>query len=486
MSSFENIVNQSKIKPKEVKPDKLSISDNQIIDQKPFSFNKQSFLSHDIKVIIVLNDQNGTKIDVSNYTLSLSIKKSFEKLFKPIYKINLNLPFQIYRKIHIFKDFKINLVIKSNKFATSQTLQELNPDVLSSEFITAVDTTLIPFNYTPYTDKELDKMDKNGLFEWSDARLPINLELFDYRHIKTGYTILSRNYRNQTLQNVIMDIINTNKDKALKYINNLVICQPDFINPIANITIPPMNLRESLEYLQNNYNIYKRKAIFYIDNDTFYIFKRGYSPILKDIGNNVVHVISGNESSVTGDNDHNEIAGLFDKLSKDTAKVYITPHKVKINNKYSTALSNLSDKVIVKSDSDVSGLRSSCIGVKDNSSLFTSMKNNKIVINDSYTGKEKFMVDNSSGPATMNLMVDEAQANSIDVNILIDDANLSYFNPTTIINLHIGVGSNEYNGKYYIREMIMAYKYDPIDENKLSSVLSLRLGRKFNDDGSVA
>lgn len=478
---FSSTVEKAKIQPSsDSKNNSLTTNQESTISKQYVDIKKNDSYIHSIKLILKTPDKDSTTYDISNYIKAINIEKNFEIGFKPIYTLLLKLPIEIYQIMNVFKNYKLELTINTLSSTPNPIDKDLNTQQLSSEMVLSVSANLISFNNMPDTYNELYEKNLNGELNEKDILIDYKSSYFEQRHIKTGYAINSANYRNQNMQNILFDLLNKFKENSLKNINNLIFCKPDFTDNIPNITIPPLCLRDSLEYLQKNYNIYNRKPIFYIDGDILYVIKRGYNPPLKNEDRDIVNVIIAKLLT-----SNSETENYINEIKKNSNKVYISGTDTRIVNNYSSAISDIGNKVIIKSDSDPTGLKSSCIGIKDSSSIFQSMNNDGQIINEEYSGKEKFINDNTSSRASLNLLVDEAQAEGFILELLLENINLSYFKPTTLLNIYYSDSDkSQYNGLYYIRSMQTNFEIS--GNNDINCITHFILGRKYNDDGSIS
>lgn len=477
--SLKKDVDSAKIEPKEppLRNEKLleQMNDPGLFEKKQGGFNE-------LTVIAVLNDNESTNYDISNFVLKFQIVKNFEEDFKPIYKIELSLPQFYYTILSKYVSTTFHVKLKSSKSILMDVDEQLTPlgNILEMEDVLDVKLKMYTFSSKSDQSENIETNENNIIGDGSESKVIFSMECFDLNHINSGVSLYSFNYRNQNMKDIIIDVINKNKDICLPNINKLVFCPPDTSLPIDNMTIPPMNMVSVLREMQDKFNIYKRHAIFFVDTDTLYICKRGYTPYMNNDEENRIFIVFGKKIGIAEERTK-EIVSMIDK-----EKVCYISDEYEIDNNYTAAMEKFGSAVIIKSDADTVGDRSICIGLKDDSSLFQSIINSGTYLDMSYKGKEKFINDNTNAKLRLNLLLDAAQADSFDVWFKVKYFNLSKFKPITDVYVKfVDKSDKEYDGSYYIRQFIAVYEYVGQDRNLLDSVAMIRLGRKYDDNGNI-
>lgn len=475
--NFKKNVEQAKIQPKEVKS---TVSEKETNRLNKLN-NVESFPTGvvDIKLSVTIkSDKDVKKIDLSNYVRTLQIHKAYEMLFKPIYLIEMRIPASIcYILEKTPSDPTYDLVINISNSLEYTPTGVYNIPEISKDMKNMVNVKLK--SYTTNLPKTLISnmnTENNAMNTVNEKDVTYIVEAFNINHLNTNNSLFSFNYRNQHMQNIITHIINQNKATCMPNINKLVFCPPDVTEAIDNITVPPKCLREVLEYLQTNFNIYNRKAIFFVDDDTLYITKRSYSPVLKDKKSNV---------QIDLGLDYIEYTKYEHNTATDDAKLYRSS-SYEISNNYKAAMNELGNKVVIKSDSDIVGIRSSCIGLKDNSDIMASIKNSSLYTDSTFNGKEKFIKDNTSSRLKLNLLVDEAQAKSLEIRVSIQYADINDFKPTSLIYLNfLDDKEKQFSGVYYVKELVSTYSVGGFNNSDISNEFLVCFGRKYDDKGNV-
>lgn len=451
------------------------ISEPGTTDKKLGGFNELS-------VVAVLQDNNTSTYDLSNFVLRFQVVKNFEESIKPIYRLDFSLPQFYYTMITKSVPVTFHVKLKSSKNIILHVDEQLSSigNIIEKEDVLDVKLKMYTFSTKTNQSENIETNENSTIGNGSEARVMFSTECFDLNHINTNVSLYSFNYRNQSIKDVIVDVINKNKDTCLPNINKLVFCPPDMTLRIENMTIPPMCMADVLREIQDKYNIYRRRAIFFIDTDTFYIIKRGYTPYMNNEEDNRIFMVFGTKLGI-GEERTKDIVDMLD----GNKTIYIS-EDYEISNNYTSAMQQFGSAVIIKSDADTIGDRTICIGIKDDSSVMQSIINSGIYLDMSYKGKEKFVNDNSNAKMRLNLMLDAAQAESFDIYFRTKYFNLSKFKPITDCYIKFTDKSDaEYDGSYYIRQIVAVYEYVGVDKNILDSEISVRLGRKYDDNGNI-
>lgn len=472
-------VDSAKVKPKEppLRNEKLpeQMNDPGIFEKKGGGFNE-------LTVIAVVQDNEATNYDISNFVLKFQVVKNFEEDFKPIYKFEFSLPQFYYTMLVKCVPITFHVKLKSSKNVIMDVDEQLMPlgNMIEMEDVLDVKLKMYTFSSKSDQSENIEINENSTLADGSESKVMFTMECFDLNHINTNVSLYSFNYRNQNMKDIIIDIINKNKDLCLPNINKLVFCPPDTSLPVDNMTIPPMDMVSVLREIQNKFNIYKRHAIFFVDTDTLYICKRGYTPYMNNDEENRVFIVFGKKIGIAEERTK-EIVSMIDK-----EKVCYISDEYEIDNNYTAAMEKFGSAVVIKSDADTVGDRSICIGLKDDSSVFQSIINSGTYLDMSYKGKEKFINDNTNAKLRLNLLLDAAQAESFNVWFKVKYFNLNKFKPITDCYVKFTDKSDaEYDGSYYIRQFVAIYEYVGQDRNLLDSVAMVRLGRKYDESGNI-
>lgn len=437
---------------------------------------------NELSVVAVLQDNNTSTYDLSNFVLRFQVVKNFEESIKPIYRLDFSLPQFYYTMITKSVPVTFHVKLKSSKNVILHVDEQLSSvgNIIEKEDVLDVKLKMYTFSTKTNQSENIESNENSTIGNGSEARVMFSTECFDLNHINTNVSLYSFNYRNQSMKDIIVDVINKNKDTCLPNINKLVFCPPDMTLRIDNMTIPPMCMADVLREIQDKYNIYRRRAIFFIDTDTFYIIKRGYTPYMNNEEDNRIFMVFGTKLGI-GEERTKDIVDMLD----ENKTIYIS-EDYEISNNYTSAMQQFGSAVIIKSDADTIGDRTVCIGIKDDSSVMQSIINSGVYLDMSYKGKEKFVNDNSNAKMRLNLMLDAAQAESFDIHFKTKYFNLSKFKPITDCYIKFTDKSDaEYDGSYYIRQIVAVYEYVGVDKNILDSEISVRLGRKYDDKGNI-
>lgn len=439
-------------------------------------------LNHKVTIKLLFANTEFSNIDISEYFTNIKIIKNYDSSFKPIYFLNFNMPLYIINSILKSKNYKFRLIIETVDF--ENTIEDISMGIIDEtpKFNKVLDIFIIPFttpdNIINETATELlSKEDETA----KKTRFDFKIEGFDERHVRTAHSLISTNYRNQTLLNIIIDLINKNKNNCMPNIENLILAEPDTSEFIDNLTIPPLGLKDALVYIHEVINIYKRKPIFFVEDNTLYIIKRGYSPKLKDGTNPMVNLVIGNTANIEKSN----INSILKSLKQNNMPILLTNVTPKFTNKSAEVANTIGDKIMIKSDTSTSGLVSGCLGIVDSDpKALDSVRyaTSDAMTNTSYDGKEIFKHNSSNARFDINLMIDDAQARSFNINIKILNARLDLFKPITRFNIKFGdIGNKDYEGQYYIKDLIAIYEKNPRTDD-ITSVVEANIGRRFDEN----
>lgn len=438
-------------------------------------------INHSISLILMLNDEENTSIDLSQYIEEIIIIKNFLELHKPIYRLMMSLDLILIKAIEKSRNYKYRLKIDSVDYRIVQMDLSMAELPNSNKKENSLDVFIIPFSVPDkITTSDLNDRINNNDPKTKLMKSPYDVDCFDMRHVKTSHAIISTNYRNQQLINVIMDIINREKQTCFPEINNLVLTEPDTKEYIENISITPMTIFDSLKTIQDKHNIFNKKMILYVNDDTLYITKRGFIAEYDGV-NDKINVL------VCGRNEYNDefLEKVKPLLNDENEIVYMCENEPKISDKTADTLNKFGDKMIFKSDTSTSGLTSQCIGIKSETDAMKSIKYSESnpLLHDDYEGKMTYNVTDSQGSKLLDLKIDEAQENAFKMNLLLKNVNMKNFKPTTIVNvLFADPDKKIFDGYYYIKDITFIYSQE-VDDWELNC--QLNIGRIYKEDGSL-
>ena len=475
--------------PSEKEKEKFEQEKSKNIDTSdlPIPSKTKQGLAHSIDVSLIFADKQGTNWNITAYFKYITVWKLFEDSFKPIYKIGFNLPISLVKKIENSKNYKYRIIIKTNNYEfinRDLSLLPMNSD--GEKMDKVIDLFLIPFKLPPNRcGAEVNKLLKNQDPKAKEMRLEYEVECFDINHVKSANSMVSCNYRNQKMKSIIIDLLNRYKKECLPNIKNLVLTEPDNTDTLYSITLQPGSLHDSIVNLHNMFHIYKKDIMIFLNDDTFYFIKRGFTPSYKNGKLDRVTIIIGGRDQINS-NEGVKIYTLI-KNSNEKEIIYFSDIDPVLEDNSAAILSDFGDKIIMKSDTSPHGLNSTCMGVKDDSDPMKSIKyaDGNSLVNDAYAGKENFIVNNNDAPFNMDLLIDKAQREAYHASILLSDVNLSNFTPSTAIQLYFCDNEKKsFEGQWWIKSIIGLYSVN-VETSELGLRVRLDLARKFGDDGKV-
>lgn len=493
----DELLNSNKPTEKEKEKFEQSKHNNELVSLQNINVNDGKGNNNNVNIILIIDGKEAgvPSEDTVNYVLtkylkSVIILKLFEFTFKPIFKIILELPISIIDMLSRSKNFKFQLEIDTSEYSMYSNDKSMMDLRGSTKFEKSINVFLIPFSLPQV---KLSKSDRDKEKKESKKGSPSNyfeypIEAFVMDHIRTGHTLISTNYRNQNLKNIIFDILNKNKNNCMPNINDIIICEPDNQNAIESVTIPPNTIYQSLVYLQKNFHIYNRQSIFYVDIDNkLYITKRGFMPSFNDNKNNVVKILIASKADLEGS--HEFITDMFKNKGKDE-KIFIAENEPFLEDNSASVATEYGSKTIIKNDTNTNGIVSMCLGFKEGTESNASVKyaNGNSLVHEIYDGKERYINNNNSGPYSMQLDIDKAQSDSYFISIILKDINLKLFTPATYILIKFeDPKKRSFDGYYYIRDLYALYTKENTNvfSENMSSTIKLDLGRLFDDNGKL-
>lgn len=456
---------------------KLSLEKNQNknIDKQNIMSAIDS-LSKDIQIKLIPQGVDNDNLDLSSYVDSVIILKNYESSLKPIYRIYFSLPLQIVKEINKLRNYQYQISIFSQKQNPKFIDQSNQAKVNNEEKTLVYGGKLIPFNVT----QEEEHRKSNKTLE-NIPYINYYIEAFDINHVKSGHPLFSGTFESITFKKLILYILNKFKElNAIDRIKNLIFCEPDISYPIKSITIPPSNLVDTLNFIQNKYGIYDRKLNMFLDEDTLFLYKRSYTDKLKTGKPSQVTILCPSDNIIS----QNSFINDYLEKHKDDKNIYIVSSVVVSDNR-AIVMNNTPEKAILKTDKSLYGVESECCGFKDEGTLLKSLKYNSesAIISNMYEGKEVFMKKGNEMSA--KLIIDQAQADSFSVALNILNGLMSDFHPlVSILLVFESEPLKKYNGRYYIKNATFSYTKNETFQD-YSSETFLILGRSFDSKGNI-
>ena len=492
-----NLLKSNKPADKEKEKFEEAKHNNELTSPQNINVNEGKGNNNNVNITLIINGKEAgvPSEDTVNYVLtkylkSVIILKLFEFTFKPIFKIILELPISLIDMLSRSKNFKFQLEIDTSEYAMYSNDKSMMDLRGSTKFEPSINVFLIPFSLPQVkltkSDREKEKKESRKGSPSNFFEYPIEAFIMD--HVRTGHTLISTNYRNQNLKNIIFDILNKNKTNCMPNINDIIVCEPDNQEVIDSVTIPPNTIYQSLLYLQKNFHIYNRQSIFYVDIDNkLYITKRGFMPSFNDNNNNVIKVLIASKADLEESNEF--ITDMFKNKGKDE-KIFIAENEPFLEDNSAAIATEYGSKTIIKNDTNTNGIVSMCLGFKEGTESNASVKyaNGNSLVHEIYDGKERYINNNNSGPYSMQLDIDKAQSDSYFISIILKDINLKLFTPATYILLKFqDPKKRSFDGYYYIRDIYALYTKENTNvfSENMSSTIKLDLGRLFDDNGKL-
>lgn len=208
---------------------------------------------YDIDIRLIDNENNKI-IDINKNFTNLGILFDFKKHVFPVIEVQLSLDTYLYNLIRT-SDCNIRLSILKKEL---DTLNDYSNLVTSSLYMNNEIFTIIDKTKLVYINDEQ---------EHDIPSLNVTLTLFSMNHLKINKFMFNSNYLNCRPVDIVSLINNINQAKIL-------IERPINQRKYEQIIIPPMNIIEMINYIQNNYSLYKDDLLLFFDFNTYYVMNK--------------------------------------------------------------------------------------------------------------------------------------------------------------------------------------------------------------------
>jgi hypothetical protein len=196
-----------------------------------------------------------TKLD--EYINEITVYNNYEQHVFPVLQVDMLLDADYYRKIQKNADtVKFMISIKRFKFSGSA-------DEVGSFFDTIVNNVLLK-GYD--IDRKPLYRDKN---EDNQKKFPMQVVAFVSKHVNLNKELINKIILNQDMKNTLLNLLNTAGVSS-----NVLFSPPDNTVKYEQIIIPPLNLTNTIEYLQTVYGIYNEGLDLFFDFKTYYILTK--------------------------------------------------------------------------------------------------------------------------------------------------------------------------------------------------------------------
>lgn len=208
-------------------------------------------------LISVIFEGADKPIDLTRHTVQILLVNQFDEDIMPYIECKMALPRDImYKMQEGYRKAKFVLNLASIA-KDGEDEDPLPHKILSSEVCTALDIDNSPIS----GEEEKD--------EGFVSDHPITLYLFSQDHLKMSKSLNNRVYKETTIEKAIGCLFTKQSGKRQVLMNT-----PDNTQTYEQIFIPPTNLKNSIEWLQQQYGIYKNGLRLFFGFDYTWLLDR--------------------------------------------------------------------------------------------------------------------------------------------------------------------------------------------------------------------
>lgn len=450
------------------------------LSKLPVNPNKVDGKTNIIYCSLILEDPKISNIDISSYISEFVLFKDYYNSFKPIYKLTFDFPLRLIKILEKSKNFKFHLNINTANYKLLQIDNALRSVNDISKMVRTVDIILVPIATPPsMMTNDVNIALEKGNEKAENTLVPYTLELLNINHVHSSNSLINTCYRESKMSGIVLDILESNKSACFPYIKNLIICPPDTEELYSNVFLTPMNIYETLKYLQQEFNIYNRKPLFFMDASTLYITKRMFNPTLESGESDAINVYVGSKIPMDG---NDSLQKAF-KFADDKLPLYVAMTEPLIDDDSAMIADRYPQSITVKSDTQIGKPTTESIdGSADLSASIKYAKNNTI-LNTCYGTRPEFLRKEVTGSNLIQLIVDDIQAQSYNIILTLKNIDISKIKPNTAVNLQFeDTMLKKYSGSWFIKTSGCVFQRTDSD---IESVTTLELGRRFSDDNKA-
>lgn len=255
-------------------------------------------INYNFKVELSLISSDGNERILTDSVKTIHILKNYVTNIMPLFVFDLTLDVDTLNEII---NNNVSFTLNVYRFNRANTSNDDVSDVICDKTVLSI--LLKPYNkqrYEPaqYTiDDDTESTSKSKLYSYTVECLQKNL-------VDNNSQILNDIYRDTNIATAIVNTV------SKVYKGDAYIQQPDNNKKYINIIIPPMNLSNTIQHLDNEYGIYTNDANMFMDSDVFYLYAVGSNSIIdKKLTINIVPQTDNSNNSIYqtyyGDDDDN-------------------------------------------------------------------------------------------------------------------------------------------------------------------------------------
>lgn len=293
---------------------------------------------------------NSSVTDISKYITSIRLIKDYNRYLFPFFEVNLKLPTNIYLNIANNDSNYYNLNIRLINTTDENQVYEtyLNTVLKPYDNDKAVDLYVTPDANIDDDATESDVIPKHDY----------QMIMIDNKRANAFNKIINRCYSNTNLYNIVLNIF----DRELTNYGDIIVEPFDNTKKYETILIPPLSLKNTIDFLDETYGIYNTGSMLYFDTDSVYLIRRNGDI---NISENISQLININIVKRDEGGEDPRMQGMF-YYSDDDLYEYITTSTPIIINRANTALKSLGEKIIVSEYDDDFNKVKRVINIADN------------------------------------------------------------------------------------------------------------------------
>jgi len=356
--------------------------------------------------------------DISDYVMGVSIEKNFEKMFCPLIKLVLNIPRGLAFSIQDnFRDVSLFFTLERHEVSSIERGTISSPEaVYKGAELSIINIEGDAFIDDDATTGDIDVMPTKN----TKDDVVLTLYMYEKSALEVKRPLLNKVYNNVTISDVLNYLV-ANNFKNRK----VVIDAPENEEEYEQIFIPPLSFPDIIEYLQAFYGIYRSGVEVFMDIDTLYIISKDTEAKNGELYNSM-YIRTRASKQKDAESAAKGTRSTF--IDEDSKVVNIT-----LDNRPNIESGDVLSKEFIGEH----------LYINNDSKLDIAVGGGGINPSELGEGKERFLWSRSSSVFATDEIALRINRSTEISNFFIENTDIRYFNPVTVIHLGYAFKTND-------------------------------------------
>jgi hypothetical protein len=410
----------------------------------PYKYKLEASIIFDKELVYKINTED---------ILGLSIEHNYDNNLFPILRFQINLSNSTYYKILEYKDdtlFSIrltNFIYYANKDVDDS--QKTVENEVFKGYFKPILNDITPYKNSDFNKEDLEDSSGKGSTELNTETyrmLPMTFYLFRINNLKVNNKLFNFIIEDNNITSVLGYLINEAE------IDNLIISRPENEKYYNQIIVPPLNFKQTINFLQDNYGIYKTGTKVYMDFNKNYIINKNleWAPRAENEPKKIILTIKKYTDVESANMD------TFYYDGETNLQYIFTPDRTEVTNSKDMYKKLIADDIVILDQNKISNSEIVSYDKDSQTFSFEDFKTEiNLIENKNDDTKKVVYVNTNDNAFNQEELKYEIENKETEITLPLSNINITDFNINRIFTLNFKdmEMAQKYSGDYYLDKL---------------------------------